>query len=186
MDSYHRSAQAIAAPAVALLGLTLCIPPMIWHASNRNWGASSLVAYVMYSDLINVLNALIWPTDDVDSWWDGAIFCDLQVKLSLATQVGMPGALLCIFRSLALVMEVNKATLIPSRAERLRNKAVDVFFCIGLPAIAMFMHFVVQGTRYYIFAIAGCNPSMDESWPSYVFLGWPPIICIVAAVYCSE
>ena len=185
MDFYPRSTQAIVAPALSLLGLTLCIPPMIWHASNRNWGASFLVAYVMYGDLVNILNALIWPTDDVDSWWNGAVFCDIQVKLSLATQIGMPGALLCIFRSLALAMDVNKSALIPSRGERLRNKTVNVLFCLGLPVLAMVVHFIVQGTRYYIFAVAGCNPSMDQSWPSYVFLGWPLIICIAAAGYCS-
>lgn len=185
MDFYPRSTQAIVAPALSLLGLTLCIPPMIWHASNRNWGASFLVAYVMYGDLVNILNALIWPTDDVNSWWDGAVFCDIQVKLSLATQIGMPGALLCIFRSLALVMDVNKSALIPSRGGRLRNKTVNVFFCLGLPVLAMVVHFIVQGTRYYIFAVAGCNPSMDQSWPSYVFLGWPLILCMAAAGYCS-
>lgn len=160
---------------------------MIWHASNRNWGASFLVAYVMYGDLINILNALIWPTDDVDSWWDGAVFCDIQVKLDIAIQVGMPGALLCTFRSLALVMDVNKSVLIPSRGERLRNKAVDVVFCIGLPVLSMVTHYIVQGTRYYIFAVAGCNPGMDDSWPSFVLsLMWPPIICMAAAGYCSK
>ncbi|RAO70778.1 uncharacterized protein BHQ10_006790 [Talaromyces amestolkiae] len=184
MESYHRSAQAILAPALSLLSLVLCIPPMIWHASNRNWGAAFLVVYVMYGDLVNIPNALIWPTDDVNSWWDGAVYCDIQVKLSLATEVGMPGALLCIFRSLALVMDVNKSALIPTRGERLRNKAIDVFFCIGLPVLAMAVHFIVQGTRYYIFAVAGCNPTMDESWPSYVFLAWPLIICMAAAGYC--
>ncbi|KAL3708843.1 a-factor receptor [Talaromyces marneffei ATCC 18224] len=184
MDSYHRSTQAIVAPALSFLCLTLCIPPLIWHASHRNWGASFLVAYAMYGDLINALNALIWPTDDIDSWWDGVVFCDIQVKLSIAIQAGMPGALLCIFRSLALVMDVNNSALIPSRGERLRNKAVDVVFCIGFPVLSMVAHFCIQGTRYYIFAVAGCNPGTDESWPSYVFLMCAPILCMAAAGYC--
>ncbi|EED12898.1 a-pheromone receptor PreA [Talaromyces stipitatus ATCC 10500] len=184
MDSYHRSTQAILAPVLSFLGLTLCIPPMVWHASNRNWGASFLVAYVMFEDLINISNALIWPTDDIDSWWDGAVFCDIQVKLNVATQVGMPGALLCVFRSLALAMDVNNSALVPSRGQRLRNKAVNVVFCIVLPVLQMVAHYTIQDIRYNIFAIGGCTAGFDESWPTLVFLLCPSVIYVAAAVYC--
>ncbi|OKL57581.1 hypothetical protein UA08_07017 [Talaromyces atroroseus] len=181
----HRSMLAILAPALSLLALMLCIPPIAWHLSNRNWGASFLVAFVIYSDIINIINALIWPTDDVESWWNGYGYCDVQVKLSIASQVGMPGALLCIFRSLAIVMDVDNAALVPTRAQRLRNKAFNVIFCIGLPVLAMIAHFVVQGGRYYIFAITGCNASFDQSWPTIALsFAWPPVICIGAACYC--
>jgi pheromone a factor receptor len=183
----YRSMQAILAPALSLLALILCLPPMVWHVSNRNWGASFLVGFVIYSDAINILNALIWPTDNIDSWWNGYGYCDLQAKLSIATQVGMPGALLCIFRSLAMVMDVDNAALVPSRAQRLRNKAIDVFFCIGLPVLAMVAHVFVQGSRYYIFAISGCNASFDGSWPDIALsFAWAPVICLGAAWYCGK
>lgn len=183
----QRSTQAILAPALSILAVILCIPPILWHLSNRNWGASFLVAFVIYDDLVNVLNALIWPMDNVDSWWNGSVFCDIQVKFTVASQVGMPGALLCIFRSLAMVMDVDNTALVPSRAQRLRNKAVEVFFCIGLPVLAMATHFVVQGARYFILAVTGCNASYDESWPTIALsLAWPPAICVAATCYCGK
>lgn len=186
MDSYTRTTDAILAPVLAFLCLMLCIPPMIWHASNRNWGASFLVAFAMYEDATVFINALIWSTTDFDSWWDGAVYCDIQVKLNIASQVGLPGALVCIFRSLALVMDVNKSALVPSRGERMRNRIVNVMFCIGLPILAMLGHFCFQQDRYYIIAVGGCNPTMDESWPTVVFLTTIVIICLVAAIYCRE
>ncbi|CRG87203.1 Pheromone receptor 2 [Talaromyces islandicus] len=183
--TFYASAQAFAAPILSFLALLLCIPPLIWHASNRNLAASFLTAFVIMSDLFNIMNAMIWPTDDINSWWDGSVLCDIQVKLNIGIQVGMPGALVCIFRSLALVMDTENTVLVPSKAQRLRGLAVELFFCAVIPVLAMVGHFIVQPNRYYIFAISGCNVSYDDSWLAILLsIAWPPVICLIAAVYC--
>lgn len=183
---FYASGQAIAAPILSFLALLLCIPPLIWHSSNRNLAASFLTAFVILSDLFNIVNAIIWPTDDIKSWWDGSVLCDIEVKLNMGIQVGMPGALVCIFRNLALVMDTENTVLAPSKAQRLRGVAVELFFCAVIPVLAMVGHFIVQPNRYFIFAISGCNASYDDSWlaiPMSVI--WPPVICLIAAVYCG-
>ncbi|KAH8702397.1 a-pheromone receptor PreA [Talaromyces proteolyticus] len=182
---FYRSAQAVTVTVLSFLSLILCIPPIIWHLTNRNLAASFLVAFVILSDLFNFINALIWPTDNINSWWDGSVLCDVEVKLFIAIQVGMPGALVCIFRNLALVMDTENAVLIPSWGQRLRRIAIDLLFCAVIPVIAMVTHFIVQGNRYYIFGISGCNISYDESWLTIALsAAWPPTICIIAAGYC--
>lgn len=181
---YYPSAQAIAIPTLSLLAIILSIPPLVWHSANRNFPASCLVGWFLLCNVINVVNALIWPTDDVDSWWSGAGLCDVEVKLWVASYVGLPGALLCIFRSLAEVMDSDRGILVPSRAQRLRKLAVEVAFCLGVPALAMIAHFVVQQNRYNIYTISGCTSTFDESWPSLALdYGWPPVICLLAGGY---
>jgi pheromone a factor receptor len=183
-DTFPVSAMAVTVPIVSLLAMLVCIPPMVWHFSNRNLPACCLIGYIVISDLINIINALIWPTDNVDAWWNGAGLCDVEVKVMTAYQVGLPGALLCIFRSLAIVMDTDSAVLIPSRAQRLRKAVFEIFFCVGVPVLAMIMHFIVQGNRYFIFAISGCNPTYEQNWVSIVLLVlWPPLICLAAAAY---
>lgn len=185
-DLSYVSAQAIAAPIISFLALLLCIPPLVWHSSNRNLAASFLTAFVIICDLLNIINAIIWPTDDVNSWWNGSILCDIQVKLNIGIQVGMPGALVCIFRNLALVMDTENTVLVPSKTQRLRAVAIELFFCAGIPVLAMVAHFIVQPNRYFIIAIAGCSVSYDDSWLAILLsITWPPIICLIAAVYCG-
>lgn len=183
-DVFPISAQAVAVPVVSLLAMLICIPPLIWHCSNRNLPASCLIGYIIISDLINVINAVIWPTDNVEAWWNGVGLCDVEVKVISGYQVGLPGALLCIFRNLALVMDTDRTTLIPSHAQRLRKLAFEIVFCVAVPVLAMVMHFIVQGNRYFIFAISGCNTTFEQNWVSLVlWLLWPPLICLAAAAY---
>jgi pheromone a factor receptor len=186
IDNPYVSAQGIAAPILSFLALLLCVPPLIWHSSNRNLAASFLTVFVTMSDLFTIINAMIWPTDDVNSWWNGSVLCDIQVKLNIGIQVGMPGALVCIFRSLALVMDTENTVLVPSKAQRRRALAIELFFCVGIPVLAMVAHFIVQPNRYYIFAISGCNVSYDDSWLTILLsIIWPPVICLIAAFYCG-
>ncbi|KAL1991683.1 hypothetical protein VTN49DRAFT_4991 [Thermomyces lanuginosus] len=176
---------AVISFAASLSGFLLCISPLICQVSHRNLAASCLIGYMMISDAFYALNALIWSHGDVNSWWDGAGLCDIEVKIQIATQIALPGTLFCIFYTLADVMNTDRATLVPTRAERLRKQALEVTFCFVIPLVAMALHFICQPFRYGILGVTGCAQSFDESWVSFVLVyGWPPVICLLAAVYC--
>lgn len=178
---------AVISFAASLSGFLLCISPLICQVSHRNLAASCLIGYMMISDAFYALNALIWSHGDVNSWWDGAGLCDIEVKIQIATQIALPGTLFCIFYTLADVMNTDRATLVPTRAERLRKQALEVTFCFVIPLVAMALHFICQPFRYGILGVTGCAQSFDESWVSFVLVyGWPPVICLLAAVYCGE
>jgi pheromone a factor receptor len=137
-------------------------------------------------NLFNVVNALIWPNDDIDSWWSGVGLCDLEVKIMIASYVAVPGNLLCIFRNLASVLDTRRATLVPSKQQRWRNHFIDILFCIVVPVMAMITHIIYQKSRYVLWGISGCVNSFDESWVSFVLsFMWPPIICFIAGYYCG-
>ncbi|GLI75158.1 a-factor receptor [Penicillium ochrochloron] len=176
---------ATVVPVLSFFSIAVCITPLILHAKNRNLPAASLICWTILLNLFNIINAFIWPTDNVDLWWDGAGLCDVEVKLMVGSYVAFPGALVGIFRGLAIVLDTASATLVPSKTQRWRKRAVELLFCVVVPIIAMITHIVWQKSRYLLFSISGCVNNFDESWVSLVLAYmWPPIICLIAAYYC--
>lgn len=90
-------------------------------------------------------------------------------------------------RDLAKVLDTERTVLSLTRVQRRRQIAIDCLLCFGGPIYAMAIHYVVQASRYYIFAISGCTSSFDRSWVKLVLvLIWPPILCIVDVYYSSK
>ena len=175
---------AVAVPILAMVTLIIDVPPFVWHIKNRNLAASSLVFWVIIDNLMNFMNPLIWPTDNIQHWWHGQIFCDIEIKIMMAANFGVVGSMACIMRNLAKALDTEHTVLSPSRAQSRRQIIVDCLFCFGGPVYVMLVHYIVQPNRYYIFAISGCTSSFDNSWPklALVFI-WPPIICLIDAYY---
>lgn len=187
MDPTKRYPMATVLPTLSFLSIAVCAAPLILHGKNRNLPATSLVCWAILMNILNIINALIWPTDDTASWWNGAGLCDVEVKLMVAGYVAVPGCLVGIFRGLAIVMDTSRATWVPSKTQRWRNRAFDLGFCVVVPCIAMTTHIVWQKNRYYLFSISGCVNDFDESWVSFVLAWiWPPIIGLIAAYYCCK
>lgn len=149
MDIHQRHPQAVVLPILSSVSIALAIPPLILHGKNRNFPASSLICWSILLNLFNIINSLIWPTDDVASWWDGAGLCDIEVKFMAAGYLGVPGSLACIFRSLAIVLDTDRATLVPSKGQRWRNRFMEILFCIAVPVIAMITQIIWQKSRYF-------------------------------------
>ncbi|PWY72901.1 a-pheromone receptor PreA [Aspergillus heteromorphus CBS 117.55] len=177
--------QAVVLPILSILSILLSIVPLALHWKNRNYPASSLICWYLILNVFNTINALIWPTDDIASWWDGNGLCDLETKIMIGSYIAIPGTLVCIFRNLAIVLDTRRAALVPTRSQRWWNRGMVLLFCVVAPVIAMITNYVYQGKRYLLFAIAGCMNAYDESWVTLVLAEiWPIIICIIAGYYC--
>ena len=139
--------------------------------------------------LINFLNACIWPTDNLAEWYRGEIYCDIQVKLLNASNLGTVGAVGVILRGLAKALDTTSLTR-STEEKRWKPKfsnIVDYGLCFGLPIYAAAVHYIVQPSRYYIFAISGCVVSFDNSWPTIVLVNiWPLIFSLFDAYYAGE
>lgn len=182
--SLGHSPQSTLLPILAAFSLILCAPPLVWHLRNRNLAASALVSWVMVENVFNFVNPLIWPTDDLSTWWHGYGLCDIESKLTIASNIGFPASLLCIIRYLAIVLDTKNTVLRSGQGYKSRQLLTEVALCIGLPMLILLLHLVVQDTRYYIFAIAGCVPSYDDSWASVVLIHlWGPILNLIAGIY---
>jgi pheromone a factor receptor len=135
-----------------------------------------LIAWLTILLLFTFTNAILWDTDDISSWFSGVGLCDVEVKIQVASQVALPACIACMLRALAAVLDTDRATLVPTKAQRQRNNAIDLVCCMGLPLLQMPLHYIVQSARYYIFGVVGCVPAVSLSWLSILLLVVPPVI----------
>ncbi|KAK3066361.1 a-factor receptor [Teratosphaeriaceae sp. CCFEE 6253] len=174
---------AILLAAFSLLVVLLLTSPLCWHYRNRNVGATMLVAWTIIINLQSFTNALLWPNDDIAHWYNGRGLCDVEVKLQVAWFVAAPAALAAVLRALANAIDTNRATLVKSKAQRVRDYAIDFSLCLGLPALTMLFHYIVQPTRYVLFGITGCLAASSKTWLTVVLLDIPPGILTLVDTY---
>ncbi|MCJ1383433.1 a-factor receptor [Xylographa soralifera] len=178
------SPAAVAIPLLSLFTIFLDVPALVWHIKNRNLPAGSLIFWILISNLMNLINALLWPNDNIPTWFSGTILCDIEVKLDLAATLALVGSVLCIIRALARALDTNKPAISTSGQQRFRRNLFDCALCFGPPLYIIIIHYVVQPSRYYLFAISGCTPSVDDSWPTIALIFiWPPLLCLPSAYY---
>ncbi|KAL4817096.1 pheromone A receptor-domain-containing protein [Aspergillus spinulosporus] len=180
------SAQTVVMQVLSAIAVIVSSSSLALHWKNRNFPAAIMIGWLILLNFFNVINALIWPTDDVDNWWDGAGLCDIEVKMLISSYVAIPGSLVCIFRSLACVLDTSRATLVQTKCQRWTTRFVEVLFCVLIPLLAATTHLIYQGNRYFIFAVSGCVSSLDRSWVSFALgYAWPLVVCFIASYYCG-
>ncbi|KAI9684279.1 MAG: a-factor receptor [Bathelium mastoideum] len=177
-------ASAIVLAVFSLLNVLLDLPPFIFHLGARNVAASSLILWIILMNLFDLVNALLWPTDDISKWFSGTGLCDVEVKLFVGAQVGQLGALICIMQELARVLDTQNVTLGRTSSEEKRRKVWELVVCWGMPVLLMLSHYIVQPARYSIFGVSGCTVMVDNSWPAIVLVQiWPAIFALVDVYY---
>ncbi|KAI9661779.1 MAG: a-factor receptor [Bathelium mastoideum] len=125
-------ASAIVLAVFSLLNVLLDLPPFIFHLGARNVAASSLILWIILMNLFDLVNALLWPTDDISKWFSGTGLCDVEVKLFVGAQVGQLGALICIMQELARVLDTQNVTLGRTSSEEKRRKVWELVVCWGV------------------------------------------------------
>ena len=162
------STQAILFVTLAFPAFLLCVAPMIWHFRQANVAAGSLILWIVLHNLFNCINPLFWPRDNLTEWWDGAVLCDIQIRLQVGSYVGLTASLALVLRKLANVMDTRNITVSTSHKSKVKAKIWEVFWCWGVPLLLMGIYYVTQYNRYAIVGIAGCWSVHDASWPSMV------------------
>ncbi|KAJ5061440.1 pheromone A receptor-domain-containing protein [Bipolaris maydis] len=176
--------QAILFPAFAFPAWILCVPAMVWHFRQANIAAGSNVLWIILHNFFNSINALIWPRDNLLEWWDGNVWCDIHVRIQVASYVGVAASAAMITRKLARVMDTRNITVSSSRSSRVREKIWESVWCWGAPMVLAIVYYVVQPARYTIYGIVGCQSTYDNSWPSLVLsIMWFPITMAFATFW---
>ncbi|EHY60206.1 hypothetical protein ABEF92_007048 [Exophiala dermatitidis] len=179
------TAAAVLTPLLALLACLLSIPPLIVHFQARNFAATVLILGVTILNVQNLVNALIWASEDFNTWWDGKILCDIEVKLYIGIAIAADGAVTSIFRQIAGILDTKHMTVTASPQSRRRRLVIEVLLCIVFPTLIMAAHYLVQNDRYWIRTSAGCTPTFSPSWPTvFLIFLWPVVICLAGSVYC--
>lgn len=162
----------------------ISVPPLVIQIQQRNIASSVLIISILIKNLMNGSNALIWHSRNYALWWDGRVFCDIEIKLAVALQIAILGAATCVFRQLGLVFHSSLGP--PSRAEKTRTKLIELTFCIAIPVFRAAAIYLVQPDRYWIIRMTGCIWTVDSSWPSYVLVHiWELPVSITGLVYAA-
>lgn len=186
-DTYPLYPNAVIVPILTFPSWILCVPPMVWHFSQHNIAAGSLILWMSVLNFFNSINAIIWPRDNVDQWWDGNILCDIEARIQVGCVVSLTACTAVIARRLAHVMDTRNITIAPSKKSRMKEKVFEIVWCWIYPAFMMITYYIVQPARYFIFGISGCVAAFDASWPSVVVTWmWAPITTFVAAYYAGK
>lgn len=184
MDYSNLHPAAIAFPVLAFGSWILCIPPLTWHFSQRNIAASSLILWIFMVNWFDSINSLIWPRDNIGEWWNGKIWCDINVRIQIGGTVGMSSSVVMIVRRLARIMDTQNMTMSCNKKDKRKEMALEIFMCWGYPMVLILLYYIVQPMRYMIYGIVGCWSAYDTSWPSVVLsYMWGPLTMCVAAYY---
>ncbi|MCJ1478661.1 a-factor receptor [Lambiella insularis] len=168
---------------LSLLVVILNLPVAVFHIRSRHVASSVLLVWIITLNIMNIMNAAIWDTDNTEEWFDGNILCDAEVKLAIASTGSISGSVLCIMRNLYEAFSTNRTSVSGTSKERRKRIIIEFVCCLG-PCIIAPLAIVVQPSRYYIFAIAGCDPSVDNSWPTILLvLALPCVLCLASTIY---
>ncbi|KAF2823890.1 STE3-domain-containing protein [Ophiobolus disseminans] len=175
---------AILLPILAFPSWILCLPPLVWHFRQGNIAAGSLILWACLVNFFNSINPLIWPRDNLTEWWNGNVWCDINVRIQIGAIVGTTASAVMIVRKLAKVMDTSSMTVITSRNSKVKEQCLEVAWCWVYPLVLIIVYYVVQPVRYMLYSIQGCLPAYDTSWPSIVLsFMWAPLTTLVAAGY---
>ncbi|KAJ8075726.1 a-factor receptor [Marasmius tenuissimus] len=165
--------------AFSFLAFILVTIPLPWHLEAWNTGTCCFMIWAGLADLIYFINSIVWNgrVGNYSPTW-----CDISAKYYIGINVALPACCLCINRRLYHIATANAVTV--TRAEKRRAIMVDLAICVGLPVLAMILHYIPQGHRYDIFEDLGCYPSVYVTWVAFVLVfAWPLAIACISGVY---
>jgi pheromone a factor receptor len=184
MDApYPLPVASVVLPILSASAFLLGIPPLVWHVRNRNLGASCMIAWFLPVQLIYVVNPIIWSRDNTADWWDGSGLCDVEIRLLIASTIAVPGAITCIMRGLARILDVERP---PFHGASRWGRILDVMLCFGLPLVLVSVYYVFQPTRYAIYTSTGCNWLLARTWGSIVVMRMGPFILSIVNGYLAS
>ena len=178
---------AVTVAVLSCISVLLNLPVFFWHCRNRNLASASLIVWFLIINLFDCINAVIWGRGDIFSSWSGPVLCDIEIKFKVGALLGPAGAVICILRSLCVVMDTDRMVLSPSIARRRCELAIALALCWGAPLYLMAIHYVVQPNRYILVEISGCTAVFDNSWPTIALIYvWTVVFNVANCFYACK
>ena len=175
-------ANLIARVVLGILSLVFNFVPtkLLW------WnGEFAATVFCLINTLINlyyVVNALIWSDDNVETWWAGHGWCDLQAYTTFALRTAWHICLFEMMRSLARKVSLVRVGA-KTDAERRRHYIVTSFVVFTLPLLQVALSYFLMLRRYDVSTLAGCNAVYDPNWIFLILFVLPTPLFVIGAAY---
>ncbi|KIO23492.1 hypothetical protein M407DRAFT_27020 [Tulasnella calospora MUT 4182] len=168
-------------PVLASIGIVLILLPSYWHFKSGNVGTMLYIVWTFIGNLNYLVNSISWKGNLHNPPW---LWCDLSTALIIALNVALPTSSLLITRRLYSISTIRQVNILKSDSRR--TKYFEFALGIGLPALAVISHVVVQGHRFDIFENIGCWPALYVTPVTIPMVFLPPILInMVSTVYAS-
>lgn len=163
--------------AFSFIAWFLLIPPLAYHARNKNIPACSLIFWLCFRNVVSFVNAIIWSDQDFYNATDGKGYCDVVVRIDSGSAAGELSAISCLMFNLYMIMNTNSHSFFDANPKR--KAIINILLCWTLPIIIMGTSLAVQTTRYVIFRYRGCAALYDNTY-WYIFLVsiWGPVCAV--------
>ncbi|KAK4069941.1 uncharacterized protein Triagg1_6736 [Trichoderma aggressivum f. europaeum] len=162
-----------------ILANLVCLIPLQLLYRNGEFAAVVFILNVELENLRNIVNALIWRNDDVESWWPGYGLCDVDAFLHNFCISIFATCLLAIMRNLAIQVGSLRANP-PSRREKRRRNIIQALIIFPLPLMQVAWTYPLAQQRYYVGTLVGCYWPNASAWPSIVFEILPQAVVSLA------
>ncbi|KAK4079976.1 hypothetical protein Trihar35433_1081 [Trichoderma harzianum] len=166
-----------------ILANLVCLIPLQLLYRNGEFAAVVFILNMELENLRNIVNALIWRNDDVESWWPGYGLCDVDGFLHNFCISLYATCLLAIMRNLAIQVGSLRANP-PSRREKRRRNIIQALIIFPLPLVQVAWTYPLAQQRYYVGTLVGCYWPNASAWPTVVFEILPQaIVSLITAGY---
>ncbi|EFX00552.1 a-pheromone receptor [Grosmannia clavigera kw1407] len=161
--------------------LASCVPlRLLWK--NGEFPACVFVASNWLTVLLVFINAAIWHDQDFDHWWLGYGWCDFQIYIQFALSTVYSASICAMMRRLSIQVSLNRVAGL-SGAEKRRQLLVQMLIIFPVPLLQVIFTIFVQGQRYMLAPVNGCNKAYYGNAIYLVFFVLPSPIFTAAACY---
>lgn len=165
------------------LGATLAcwIPLRLFHRNRELAGTAMVIATAIMNFYYGV-NSVIWPDNNVEAWFKGYVWCDIQLVLWIPLETMNAAAICAVMQNIANQVSLMRASGLTGDEKR-KKQLMQALIIFPVPALQALLYYFTIGMRYNISGIIGCQAVFQNNWVFLVFFLLPCPIFAVAAAY---
>ncbi|KAJ3494171.1 hypothetical protein NLG97_g4252 [Lecanicillium saksenae] len=155
------TANLIVRVILGIIANLVCLVPLRLLYRNGEFAAVVFIIVVEIKNIFTILMALIWRTDDMESWWPGYGLCDVQQFVSG-------------------ILRANPLTV----REKRRRNFIQALIIFPLPIVQLAFTWPLAAQRYMVGTLMGCSWVPSSTWPYLLFFVIAELVMsVVAAIY---
>jgi pheromone a factor receptor len=171
---------------LSLISFFVALVParLLWR--NGEFAGTVFCVMLLIFNVITIVNALIWRDNNVENWWAGYGWCDIQVYTFFALHTAFNVSMFEIQRGLASRVALRRADK-PTRNEIRRGRIISAAVIFTFPVIQVVLTYFSTISRYNISTLVGCSAVYYPNWIYLVFYIIPtPVFAVLAAITAGE
>ena len=167
-----------------VLGIILPLPTFRAYynrSSPTTFPGCNIIALNGLLCLQYLINANIWPTQEINNWWNGTGLCDIQAPLKYPISLSLALSLWRLMNALATAVR-NLPQYELSKAEKRNRLLKEALYCWLVPLLQIPLSYLVRKGRFTVIPVVGCADLLDDSWLKFLIITvWCPLAMLLTS-----